>query len=65
MKIITFSKVYKKNKSNILRFNQMKTLKILVPYATGHETTSIRTLLFNNMIPILKKRVNVKIQRIL
>ena len=43
----------------------MKTLKILVPYATGHETTSIRTLLFNNMIPILKKRVNVKIQRIL
>jgi len=43
----------------------MDTLKILVPYPTGHETISIRTLLFNNMIPILKKNVDVKIQRVI
>jgi len=43
----------------------MNTLKILVPYPTGHETVSIRTLLFNNLIKILKKKTDVKIQRVL
>ena len=43
----------------------MKSIKILIPYPTGHETVSIRTMLFNNMIPILKKTTNVKIQRII
>ena len=42
----------------------MDTLKILIPYPTGHDTTSIRTILFNNLIPILKKRVNVRILRV-
>ena len=43
----------------------METLKILIPYPTGHDTTSIRTILFNNLIPILKKNVDVKIVRII
>ena len=49
----------------LLGFDIMETLKILIPYATGHETISIRTLLFNNLIPILKKNFNIKIQRVI
>ena len=43
----------------------MDNLKILIPYPTGHETISIRTLLFNNLVPILKKNFNIKIQRVI
>ena len=46
-------------------FDKMETLKILIPYPTGHDTISIRTILFNSLIPILKKKVNVKIIRVI
>lgn len=43
----------------------MVLVKILVPYPTGSETISIRTLLFNNLITVFKKNVDIKIQRLL
>lgn len=42
----------------------LPTLKILVPYPTAHDKKSVLTLLFDNLIPLLAEKVNLKILRL-
>ncbi|MBI5859970.1 MAG: hypothetical protein HZB73_04645 [Nitrosarchaeum sp.] len=40
------------------------TLKILVPYPSAHDKKSVITLLFDNLIPLLKEKIDIKILRL-
>lgn len=44
-----------------MNFKNMKTIKILFPYSAGPDVSSFYSIFFDNVLPELKKKVNVKV----
>lgn len=44
-----------------MNFKNMKTIKILFPYSAGPDVASFYSIFFDNVLPELKKKVNVEV----